>query len=43
MRSNDVAAEALQGSDLGAGWVGRDDVISTWPLDRLCRFLAKDR
>ena len=25
------------------GWVSADEVINTWPLDRLCTFLAKGR
>ena len=25
------------------GWVSADEVINTWPLDRLCKFLAKGR
>ena len=25
------------------GWLTPDDVINTWPLDRLCAFLRKDR
>jgi DNA polymerase (family X) len=44
--SVDWDADFLEGFDVGAaqrGWLTPDDVINTWPLDKLRAFLRKDR